>query len=258
MNKFIRWLKYNPPFSGTADEWLSFNERFKKNAPIRYYIVRGTPSRVYIILKYRVSKLFYNIKFRFIHKYHVVDTGLKPDYYDIPILMLHVNFNMLVNYVENECSHLYAYNDSTRYKNLYGVKRLLPWLFKSSVKKNKEYAKKYGLAYLEWAATLDCPDLPEYKQSVGQAKAAREVIALYKWWTEERPNRKDLESPVTRKIDKLPLFTTLSEKWKKENPELSEQWSIHVKNQFKLEENWRKEDTEMLIRLIKVRSELWT
>ena len=49
----------------------------------------------------------YWIKYRTTDKYHVVKTGLKPGYYECDTRILHVNFNMLKDFVEVESAWTY-------------------------------------------------------------------------------------------------------------------------------------------------------
>lgn len=250
-------MRYYPPSSATADGWIEFDEKFKKEAPIRFFITHGIPIKTWWRIKHRVRDGIYWVKYRTVHKYHIVDSGLQPGYYDISEVMLHANFNMLVEYVENECAHMHVIWEKDLRRNLYGWKRFLPWFFRSNCAKRKEYAREYGLAHLDWAASLDDPSLGEYERSDHQAQAAREIRSLYIWWTEERPNRRELESPVTN--EKYEHVMELgSQKWQKENPELYKQWVQYIKDQSELDQSWHNEDEAMLIRLMKIRLSLWS
>lgn len=85
-----------------------------------------------------------------------------------------------------------------------------------------------GIARLEWASGLrfnaergvDQSD-PRWGQPTPQALTAQESLELYRWWKEERPKRPD--------------------KWDSD-----------------LREKYENEDTDHLIRLVKVRHTLWT
>jgi hypothetical protein len=50
----------------------------------------------------QLDNLYYWIKFRTWAKYHVVNSGMPPGWHDITELMIHVNFQMLVNFIEKE------------------------------------------------------------------------------------------------------------------------------------------------------------
>jgi hypothetical protein len=64
----------------------------------------------------------------------------------------------------------------------------------------------------------------------------REVFRLYRWWTRHRPNRPEL----------------IWGDWRDPNSE-------KIRDEcFRLEDEWEKEDQDMLLRLVKIRKFLWT
>ena len=64
--------------------------------------------KIRVNIYYPTKRFFNDIKYWFIyrfhpkHRYHVVDTGLAPGYYDKDYLILHSVFNILKEYVEVE------------------------------------------------------------------------------------------------------------------------------------------------------------
>jgi hypothetical protein len=170
---------------------------------------------------YKLKNIIWFIKYRTTHKYHIVKTGLKPNYYDMDTRMLHVNFNLLKEFVEK--SH---YNE-----------------------------------------------IVDYDTNDEDRKIFQEINFLYKWWTQDRNNReknlKLLEEDHYKKFpaklsfvphdldeDGDPITFLLLE-----NPKKSEdEEKIYKDSLFKItdmETNNYNEDTEMLIRLMKIRSHLW-
>lgn len=91
-------------------------------------------------------------------------------------------------------------------------------------------SREHGLARLEWEASLTSGiTLTEYpERPIPQAVSAQEILCLYLWWTEERPMR--LDPFKLRSIERF-LY---------------------------LEKEYATEDEAMLIRLIKIRTHLWT
>jgi hypothetical protein len=251
LKKFIEWMKYNPPYYATAEEWVDFDKDFKKNAPIRYFFCKGKFRNAWWKIKNFFEDIIDWIKYRTISKYHIVDSGLSPNYYDIPELMLYTNFNLLVRYVEEELPALHSWNEREKIKNLFGWKYYLPWFIKKHLKYNKKYAIEYGMVHLDWEQTLT----GEIDKQ--QAKVAKEIKELYLWWTEERPKRKLPEYPDIER-ENTHIFEVFSDKWRRENPEYAKAWKNYIEEANKLEEKWDEEDEEMLIRLTKVRQHLWT
>jgi hypothetical protein len=97
---------------------------------------------------------------------------------------------------------------------------------------------------------LDNPDLPEEERSPSQAEYAREEYELYNWW-KDRPNR--VEPMVAAGLD--------WDKQKEDNllcGKISRKELSSFKKLEKIEADYEKEDTKMLIELIKIRGHLWT
>jgi hypothetical protein len=170
---------------------------------------------------YKLKNIIWFIKYRTTHKYHIVKTGLKPNYYDMDTRMLHVNFNLLKEFVEK--SH---YNE-----------------------------------------------IVDYDTNDDDRKTFQEINFLYKWWTQDRNNReKNLRLLEEEHYKKFPANLSfvphdLDEDGDPisflllENPKKSEEeQKIYKDSLFKItdmETNNYIEDTEMLIRLMKIRSHLW-
>ena len=94
-----------------------------------------------------------------------------------------------------------------------------------------------------------------------QAVKAQEILALYTWWTEVYPNRPDAydASGWTEYCEASRLSNGGKINWSSDkSPALKKQSSKAHKALQKLEADYEKEDTEMMIRLIKVRHGLWT
>jgi hypothetical protein len=246
--KFIDWLEFHPPTALSWDGWTDFNKEFREKAPIRYFLVKVLWARAR-----RIAYLFTEaqrwVEYRTVRRYHVLDTGLPPGWHDVPEKMLHVNFNMLVDYVEQECAWIHIAFDEEKRKEVLGWRYHAPRFFRRNWR-NKEL----GIQHLEWEMTLDDPDLPVYDQSPHQAAKARKVMMLYRWWTEERPLREELEYP----LEDSPGLETLSQRWKSANPEKDAALTDWSKEFHALEEAWKAEDNAMLIELVKVRHGLWT
>jgi len=153
------------------------------------------------------------------HRYHIVKTGLKPGWHDTDERILHANFQLLVDYIESELAWLEYSMNYEKYGNIGWFRR---WRFK----RNKEM----GLTHLNWEINL--PDDFDGRQ----AASAKEKLALYKWWTEERP--KDWENQGSLIDIPNGIYAT--------------------ENYFEKEKSLYQKDEDMLIRLMKIRTSLWT
>lgn len=245
--RFKEWMKFNPPYALGMKGWGEFDARFKKEAPIRHFLVKTAPDSIRP-LKWRWERSVSWLRFRVV-RYHIVDTGLTPDYYETEELILNANFNLLKNFVEVQKGWMYAICHSDEIK-LDWKERWIPFYRQITFSR-----ADLGIKYLEWEATLDSEELDPMKRNPHQAIKAREVLELYRWWTEIRPNRKEVDHV---EYDDQGLYGgCLNEDFDKDAVD----WQASQKAynyQEQQEEDWDTEDTDMLIRLIKIRKELWT
>jgi hypothetical protein len=106
-------------------------------------------------------------------------------------------------------------------------------------------------------------DNPKFGLPTPQAENAREILALYKWWTEVYPNRPDPhdESGWSEYCNRMREEKGEGLRWlgtQSENPETEALGKTALELTHKIEAAYEQEDEDMMIRLIKVRSGLWT
>ncbi|NDD85607.1 hypothetical protein EBZ38_15200, partial [bacterium] len=101
--------------------------------------------------------------------------------------------------------------------------------------------KQAGLDHLDWAIGLTFgadyginEDDPDYNKPTPQALSAMVIKELYLWWTETRPNRLDPHS-LYDETNKVETFDKIDE----------------------LETKYHQEDTDMMIKLITIRQDIW-
>lgn len=244
-------MDYNPPGAMTSKGWRLFEKEFKEVAPIRYWYKHDFRKAVIYPIKWKYQAISSWIRYRTYDKYHVLKTGLEPRYYEIETLMLHVNFNMLKDFVEVEQA-IHSYWCSDEAKNASWCERHMPFYRFFYPFRRPDL----GLKHLDWASTLDNPTLPAFEQSPAQAVAARETKALYLWWVNDRPARKEIEyHPYDEQG--LGMLGSLDDDFNRD----AEDYKKHVESmeaRTVQEEAWNQEDEDMLIRLIKIRRSLWT
>jgi len=246
VKKFKHWMAYSPPGALSARGWRLFNREYKKNAPIRYLLNKTIKRKIINRIVNNIAHVKYWIIYRTTERSHVVKTELKPDYIELSKRMLYASFFLLKEHVEIDS----AWHNHCVSGNLTFCEKYMPFYNILTKFKNPEL----GVAYFEWAATLDNPALPPHEQSPDQARSAREVLALYTWWTLLRPAREE----ATRTTYSYQGFElgSLDSSFDVNAPDYVSYMAAMDKIND-MEEIWEQEDTDMLIRLIKIRKSLW-
>ena len=268
-SKFADWLRGTPILSaGTSKEWSDWKKTAKKK-PIRYWLAEEGLDYLQNFIcwpAHRMNDVRFYINNRWITKSHALTSNLKRgEWQDFDGRLLHSVFDELVNFVEIEQAWMQVvFSDEER------KKYKTPW-YRTIFRMRLWRCPDAGLAHLDWAAglkhdedSIDKND-PKYGQPTFQALAAQETLVLYNWWKNERPNRLD-------PYDASGWSSYCDERHKKAelrgedflesifNTDKSDgdQSSNLLKIRHKMEEDQDEEDTAMLIRLIKVRHNLWT
>lgn len=216
------------PYALGWDEWETWRKEAEKKYPYRYWIAEKFLNKIQDIVCFP-GDLLHAIKVytrnRYFDKLQYLKTDLKPgEYYDLDTRILHGLFNELVIYVESELGHtMKAYKDR-KYKFVKGR------------------CKQAGLDHLDWAMNLNMnedygvnPGDEDYGKPTEQAITAKEVFELYNWWVgrENRPNPYEL---FTKEKDGKHYYKKIGD----------------------MEDSYYEEDTNMLVRLVKIRNSLWT
>lgn len=257
---FADWLRgTKKPGSASGKGWRLWREKAKKAHPFRYWLADKGLDKMQDVVLFPADAIHAGkcyIRNRFIDKTNALTAHrkhIKPgDYSNVSYRMLPCMFDTLVDFVEMEKAWMMKISDPDKYK--------LPWWQKiKAIRLNLKPDKKLGMEHLEWEAALTYTENGVEKPTP-QALAAREIIDLYIWWTEVYSNRPDpmdasgwsAYCELHRKsgydlFDDTPI-----------TPEMEEMKDAAHKSSSELEELYENEDTEMLIRLVKVRRSLWT
>lgn len=152
----------------------------------------------------------------------------RAQWYDCDTRLFEAGFQILVDYVEGELAWMQILNE--------GKDR---WYHRWLSVPN---ARERGLKMLGWEIQLG-------GDSIDQSESASEMRDLYIWYKDVRPNRVD---PFTEVPDR-PLL--LDEDGQLET---DEEYSEAVMKAFRIEESQEQEDTDQLVRLMKIRRSMWT
>lgn len=254
------------PIAATARGWREWDKQAKATQPIAYWLNETAADWVkdrYRSVTRPVNDLRYWIRCRVFDKYHLINTGLKPGYADMDTRMLHGMFNMLVDFVEIEKAWMtvvFSKDDQKKYK--------YPWGSLGAFRFKSFRCPEAGLDHLRWEMGLDDPNLPLEERCGSQAEHAREVMALYEWWKNVRPNRPDpmdvsgwsdhcdrrREANKAKGLDGSLDFLDNDD----ETPDEKEAAYAIIQRTHEIERAYDAEDEEMLMRLVKIRKGLWT
>ena len=277
-SKFADWLRGTPNAGAlTADGWDDWKKEAKAKYPVRYWIAEEGLDRVQNFIWWPLDKIYsvkYYVNNRWITRTHCLTAhprDIKPgEWQDVGYRFLPCLFNELVDFVEMELawSHLAWSNDDER------KKYKAPWWRFGWWNVRIWRCPQAGLDDLQWQCNLVWTkeelgeDSPKIGQPTYQAIRAKEILELYRWWTEVYPNRPDPHDASgwsaycdmkrnKAKESGLDEFGGLfSERY--ETKEIRKMADVALKKLRKIEADYEKEDEAMMIRLIKIRKSLWT
>lgn len=153
-----------------ADSFLDRIERrdqfeadAKSNSPILFFIYRTLPDfleDVVLSPETFYKKIRDYVKYNFIKKYHIVNTGLPPGYYDTDTRILYGVRQLLFDFIEIECHNMYIWSG-------------LPV---------EDEDQNYGLKYLMLSMEDELGD-----QAIPNIPSLQAIIGSYNYFKTERP-----------------------------------------------------------------------
>ena len=267
---FADWLRGTKKLSaGTAEEWNDWTTTAQMKHNFRYWLAEEALGHIQDFVTWPTRTL-YDIKY-YVNNRWVTRTNsltahakdIKPgQWQDVGNRFLPCLFNELVDFVEIETAWSQIAwgekEDTAKYNPPFYASGWWRW--------RTWRCPQAGLDNLKWQSELIhnedyCKDQPYYMKPTPQAVKALEILALYTWWTEVYPNRPDAYevSGWTDYCEASRLSNGGKINWSSDkSPALKKQSSKAHKALQKLEADYEKEDTDMMIRLIKVRHGLWT
>lgn len=266
---FADWLRGTmKPDAETSKGWRSWENQAKASHPFRYWLAEEGLDKIQKFVTWPADQLYslkYYINNRWVTKTHALTSHPRDiprgEWRDVGYRFLPCLFNELVEFVEVEQAWInVAWNEESRkkYKS--------PWWSIGWFRWRTWRCPEAGIDYLNWAANLKydedfiSKDDPVYGQPTPQALAAQEILELYKWWTEVYRKRPDVHdaSGWSEFCDRKRKDGDDLLDFESETPEEREESRRILDICHKMEQEYEEEDTEMLIRLIKVRHHLWT
>ena len=251
--------------SGTAKQWKRWKQLSESTHSFRHWAAEELLDRIQDVVFWvpdQIKNIKYYISNRWISKSHTLTAHKnhieRGKWCDVSGRIFPCLFDTLSDFVEIELPSLVDEN-----KKKYGMK--IWHRFPFVIWRNRQA----GLDHLDWEMTLIndenncCFDKndPEYGKPTSQAISAKEIKDLYIWWNDIYPNRPDPYAisgwseycALKRKGDSV--FDLLADDEDEKTTEIGNK-SLRLLRQ--IESEYEEEDTEMMIRLIKIRDRLWT
>lgn len=265
------WIRGTAKLScGTSEEWDNWRITAKMKHNFRYWLAEEGLDHVQDFITWPVRSLYsvkYYINNRWVTRTHQLTAhakDIKPgEWRDVGNRFLPCLFNELVDFVEIELAWWHIAWAEKEEKAKYNP----PFWATGWFRWRTWRCTQAGLDNLEWQRQLRWKEeeVGVDSQSLGvltpQALKAQEILDLYTWWTTTYRNRPDPydASGWTEACEESRIANGGSLHFGTEkDPVLRKKTDKALKLLQKIEASYEKEDTDMMIRLIKVRHGLWT
>lgn len=272
--KFADWIRGTAKLkAGTAEQWDDWTTAAQIKHSFRYWLAEEGLDILQKIVYWIPDQLHavkYYINNRWITRTHSLTAhprDIKPgNWCDVGNRFLPCMFNELVDFVEVELAWWHIAWADPKEK----VKYNAPFWATGWFRWRTWRCPQAGLDNLDWQRSLRhdvdsgwAEGDPNIGKPTPQAVKAQEVLDLYRWWKDVYPNRPDAHdaSGWTEYCElkrKEHGETGLSFMKESANPETRALGDVALTKSSEIEAAYEAEDTELMIRLIKVRHGLWT
>ena len=274
---FADWLRGSAKLKcGTADEWDDWHTAAKMKHNFRYWLAEEGLDHIQKFIYWPLDKIYaakYYVNNRWISRTHSLtahSSDITPgNWCDVGNRILPCLFNELVDFVEVELAWWHLVWEGKEERKKYNA----PWWRFGWWNMRLWRCPQAGLDNLKWQASLTLgEDMgvkegdKDYGKPTRQAVNAQEILDLYTWWTQvyrNRPDPMDASGWSAYCEEKRQLrgkdgraISFFSDRGV--TKEMKARGNKALKLTHKIEAQYEKEDTEMMIRLIKIRNSLWT
>lgn len=266
---FADWLRGTAsPGALSSSGWREWRKQAQAAHPIRYWLAEeglDYLQRFFYYIPDKLHGLKYYINNRWVTRTHALTAHPshipRGEWRDVGSRFLPCLFNELVDFVEVELAWWHIAWDSKELRAKYNP----PFWATGWWRWRTWRCPQAGLDNLAWQMTLTNAEfLDDDKKHLAeptyQARAAQEIFDLYKWWTEVYPRRPDphdaggwtayCEQRRQAGQDLLDFENRSEEELEQSRRALDATQAI--------EDQYKREDEEMMIRLIRIRESLWT
>ena len=265
-SRLAEWIRgTDKPKADTAEGWDAWYKMAKSAHPWRYWIAEEGLDLIQDFVTWPTRKLYdakYYCNNRFITRTHQLTAharDITPGHWcDVGDRFLPCLFNELVEYIEVELAWWQIAWANPEERDKYQT----PWWAHGWWRVRGWRCPQAGLDNLAWQMTCDNRDFtaeddPNYGALTSQAHNAAEILALYNWWTKDRPGRPDIyeASGWSDYCEQRRLtgrgFLNFDGQDRQDTTAMHELMND-------METKYEEEDEAMLIRLIRIRKALWT
>jgi hypothetical protein len=244
------------PTALSSEDWNEWEAKMKKERPVRYWLADVALDSLQDAVMWIPGKfrsVGYYIENRWVTRTHTLtasaDLIKRGKWCDLSDRFLPCMFSELVEFVEVETAWRWVAWNPEEAKKYNAPKR----------NSRKWRCPEAGIASLEWSANLVYneehnvePGHELYGKPMDQAANAKEILELYRWFKDVWPNRPDPHDEAGYgKYEKNTLLWDYTDEEKEELRAIFQKANV-------ISTQYDNEDTEMMIRLIKVRNSLWT
>jgi hypothetical protein len=267
VSRFADWLRGTPsPVALTSRGWREWREQAQQAHPVRYWLAEDGLDYLQSVVKFVPDQLYaikYYINNRWVTRTHALTAHPsdipRGEWRDVGSRFMPCLFNELRDFVEVELAWWHIAWDSSEDRKKYNP----PFWATGWWRWRTWRCPQAGLDNLEWQINLTQDwlddDHPDRNKPSPQSENAREILALYRWWTEVYPNRPDpMEASGwsaycerRRQDGNLLDFEDRTDEEREESSRI-------LDKSHEIEAAQEQEDEEMLIRLIRIRKSLWT
>lgn len=267
-SRFANWLRgTSKPHAETSKGWRNWRQDAKLAHPVRYWLAEEALDWIQDTITWPVRKIYdvkYYVNNRWVTRTHALTAHAsdipRGEWRDVGSRFLPCLFNELRDFVEVELAWWHIAWEGKSVRDKYDA----PFWATGWFRWRTWRCPQAGLDNLDWQMTLVndylSDDHPDRNQSSPQAERAREILALYTWWTEVYPNRPDPYEASgwsaiceRRRTDGGDFFDVDDD-----DDEGRKERHAALDLCDKIEQQYRQEDEDMMIRLIKIRDSLWT
>jgi len=271
---FADWLRGTKKLSaGTAEQWDDWTTAAQMKHNFRYWLAEEGLGHLQDFVTWPIRKIYdvkYYINNRWVTRTHSLTAhpkDIRPgEWCDVGNRFLPCLFNELVDFVEVELAWWHIAWADPAEKAKYDA----PFWATGWFRWRTWRCPQAGLDNLDWQRSLKhdvdsgwAEGDPNIGKPTPQAVKAQEVLDLYRWWKDVYPNRPDAHdvsgwSEYCELKRKEHGETGLSFMKESANPETRALGDRALTKTHEIEQAYEDEDTEMMVRLIKVRHGLWT